>query len=339
MNKVRVGQIGVGGFGRYRREKMRETGLFDLVAVSDLNSANLQSAATEEDATPFESLDELLAVPGLEGLVISTGATTHTDFAARAMQSGLHVFVEKPLCCSHAEADLLRRVQRETNRVVGVGHGDNADDPGYLLARQYIDDGLFGTVACYEENSSHSGGLEIRPGDWRGKASQNPGGMLFQCGVHAFHRLVGLFGPISELVAMMRYDVHTTETADVASVLIRHESGVTGTLNCYHVTAYCHELRIFGTRCNLYLSSQPQSAYVQERLRGAIETRVAVEFPVPANSGGTGNLINWYNAIRGVGEARPGLEHGIAAVLPVFAAEESVQSKGIVPMISDPSAV
>ena len=236
MNKLKVGHIGVGGFGGYRRQKMRETGLFDLVAVSDLNDEILKKVAEEENAKAIASFDELIAFPGLEAVVISTGAVTHTDFAVRAMQAGLHVFVEKPLCCNVAEVELLRRTQRETNRVVGVGHGDVYDNSSFLLARKYIDEGILGNFACYEENSTHSGGLEIKPGDWRGLADSNPGGMLFQCGVHALHRLTALFGPVQEVMSMMRYDVHTTETADVANVLLRHESGIVGTLNCYHVT-------------------------------------------------------------------------------------------------------
>lgn len=334
MDKLKVGQIGVGGFGGYRRRSLRETGLFDLIAVADRNPQILTVAVREDGAKPCGSFDELLAVPGLEAVVISTGATSHADLAISAMRAGKHVFVEKPLCCDVAEIDRLRLAQRETGRVIGVGHNDVADDPGYLLARQYLDEGRLGTPACYEENSSHSGGLEIRPGDWRGEAAKNPGGMLFQCGVHAFHRLVALFGPVTELMAMMRYDVHTTETADVASVLIRHESGMVGTLNCYHVTAYCHELRLFGTMGSLYISSTPAWAFFQERKSNEIETRVPVEFPSPAQSSGMQNLANWFNAIRKGGEPNPGLQDGIDAVLPVFAAEISAQTGRLVQVLN-----
>ena len=35
--KMRVGMVGVGGFGSYRRDRMRETGLFEIVVAYDLN--------------------------------------------------------------------------------------------------------------------------------------------------------------------------------------------------------------------------------------------------------------------------------------------------------------
>jgi len=321
-DKMRVGMVGVAGFGGARRNRMREAGLFDIVACYDLNAKALANACQQEGAQAVGSYEELLAVDGLEGMVISTGADTHADFSLRAMRAGLHVFVEKPLCCSADEVRELLAAQRETGRVVGVGHNDNAGDRTILAAREQIDKGAIGTAACYEVNTSHSGGLVMGPGAWRNNRRRNPGGMLFQCGVHALHQLVGLFGPVRELTAMFRYDAHpATETADTASVLIRHESGMVGTLNCYHVTAYLHEFRLFGTKGNLYVNAGSQAWY-QQRKAGDPETREEIVMP-ESPVGNTSNVENWHRAVREGGLASPSLQDGINAVLPIFAAAES----------------
>lgn len=324
---LNVGMIGVANFGGARRKYLRETGLFQITACTDRNPSWLERAAAEESAVACGSFEELLEVPEIDAIVISTGATTHANFTEQAMLAGKHVFVEKPLCCSVAEVSRLRAVQRETGRVVGVGHHQNDSDPIVRLIRQYLGEGKIGQIAAYEENSSHSGGLNIRNDDWRGLPDRNPGGMLFQCGVHAIHTLNALFGPISEVQAMMRHDVHQeTGTADVASVLFRHADGMVGTLNCYHVTAYCHELRVFGTRGNLYIDTVGKRAWYQEALYGPAEPRV--EVPVPSIAGSeTANLRSWYDAIHSKGMADPGLEEGAMAVLPVFAAEEAARQR------------
>ncbi len=329
MRKMVVGMVGVGGFGTYRRQTMRDSGLFTLAAVCDRSAETLEKAAKEEGAKAAGSFDELLKFPGLEGIVISTGADSHAPFAIAAMKAGLHVFVEKPLCSSVAEVQALRSAQRETGRVVGMGHAHNASQPTMMLVRHYIDSGMLGTVTAYEENSSHSGGLIIKPGDWRGLAAKNPGGMLFQCGVHCFHSLTHLFGPVKAVAAMMRYDVNpNTETADAANVLCRHESGMIGTLNTYHTTAYLHELRVFGTGGNLYVSTHDGKASYQKRLVSATEERVAATGPAAPAWSAWGNLKTWYEAsVLGKGEADPSLEHGVRAVLPVFAAEVAAKEK------------
>ncbi len=94
-----------------------------------------------------------------------------------------------------------------------------------------LEDGTFGTVVTFEEVTAHSGGLEIKPGDWRGDPEKNPGGMLFQCGVHALHALHFYFGPVARVTAMMRHDAHPqTATADVAHCILQFSSGLIGTL-------------------------------------------------------------------------------------------------------------
>lgn len=319
-----VGMIGVSNFGGYRRNVMRETGLFKLAAAFDRNQSALEQVCQREGAKVCQSLDELLAVPGLEGLVVSTGVDSHAEFSIRGMQAGLHVFVEKPVCSSAEEVARMRDVAKQTRRLVAAGHTHNGVDPVNLLISDYAANGMLGTVASYEDNSSHSGGLEIKPGDWRGIRERNPGGMLLQCGVHALHRINFLFGPIREVAAMMRYDANpNTQTADVANVLIRHESGMLGTLNCYHVTAYFHELRVFGTAGNLYIDTHARKAQYQARKRGEVEPRVDVALPpTPEGHAGAG-MVSWFEAIRNNGELTPSLDEGAAALLPVLAAEIS----------------
>ncbi len=326
-NKLVVGQVGVANFGAYRRRQMKAAGCFDLVAVCDRNAEWLSAAAKEEGAKPYDDFEKMLSHPGLEGVVISTGADSHARFSIAAMERGLHVFVEKPLCCSVKEVEALRSAQKRTKRVVALGHNHCASDSLLNLAKKFIESGRLGTVVAFEENSSHSGGLEIKPGDWRGLADRNPGGMLFQCGCHALHALAYLFGPADEVQAMMRYDANpNTQTADAANVLLHCRSGLVGTLNCYHVTAYCHELRIFGTKGNLYFDTHNRRACFQPRKRGEVEERTPVKVPASPKTHLYGNLLSWFDGIRKGAEVYPGLEDGITAVLPIFAAEESAKS-------------
>ena len=325
VDKLTVGMIGVANFGATRRKRIRESGRITIAAVCDRNAEVLAAAAAEEQAAAYTAFDAMLLHPGLEAVVISTGADSHARFAIEAMRKGLHVFMEKPLCCSVAEVEALRQAMRETGRVVGVGHTHCPSDPLYTLAKRYMAEGRLGTMVAFEENSSHSGGLEIKKGDWRGLADRNPGGMLFQCGVHALHGLAYLFGPVDAVQAMIRNDANpNTETADAANVLLHCRSGgVIGTLNCYHVTAYCHELRIFGTKGNLYLDTHKQLAWFQPRRCNEIEERESVPVPPASERHAYEGLISWCDGIRKGTPVYPGLEDGIAAVLPVFAAEQS----------------
>ena len=326
--KMRVGMIGVGGFGGYRRARMRDSGLFELVAAYDLNPQALEQCRVEDGAQPVSSYEALLATPGIEAMIIATGAKFHAEQAMQAMAHGLHVFVEKPLCSTPDENAALLAMQRKTGLVVGVGHNDHSHDAHSVTIKRMIAEGEFGTVATFEKTTAHSGGLEIKPGDWRGDPEKNPGGMLFQCGCHALHELMFYFGPVSSVSCMMRYDVHTTLTADVAHCLLEFESGLVGTLSAYHVTPYRHTLNIFGTKMNLYIDTHaygdPDYIAIQRRKNCLMEPHVPFTFTGVTDP--CGNLRSFYTAVREGGEPYPSLKDGALAVAVIFAAEEAAKS-------------
>lgn len=330
--QLKVGQIGVGNFGAYRRARMRESGLFDLVAAYDHSSEFLQQAEQEDGARPCGSYEELLSTPGLEAVVISTGAKFHAEQALAAMKQGLHVFIEKPLCATPEEMSALFAAQRESGVVVGVGHTDHSNEKYSRRIKEMIDAGELGTLVAVEATACHSGGLVIKSGDWRGDPAKNPGGMLFQCGVHKLHELMFLCGPIKSVSAMMRYDANrNTQTADVAICNLQFESGVLASLNAYHVTPYKHFLHIYGTKKNLYFENrpgEPHNLYEQEvaaGYSGAVEPVLPVAM-FGSDEDACGNLRSWYTAIRTGSTPYPSLEDGARAVAVVFAAEEAART-------------
>ncbi|MBM4042062.1 MAG: Gfo/Idh/MocA family oxidoreductase [Planctomycetes bacterium] len=327
--RLKVAQIGVGGFGARRRELMRQTGLFELVAAYDLNPEALVRCEKDDGAKPVANYEALLATPGIEAVVISTGAKFHADQVIQAAERGLHVFVEKPLCSTQDEVTALLDVRKKTGVVIGVGHNDHRHDPVALTIKKMIDEGAFGKVATFEETTCHSGGLMIKPGDWRGDPAKNPGGMLFQCGCHALHELMFYFGPITEVSAMMRYDVHTTLTADVALCHLKFASGLIGTLNAYHVSPYRYTLNIFGTKMSLYRNEryfdEGTTLVMQEEfLDGKKQPMKTV--PVEGPMDHAGGLRSFYEGVRHGTLVYPDLMDGARAVAVIFAAEESART-------------
>ncbi len=135
---LRVGQVGTGGFGAYRRDRIRDTGLFQLAATYDVDPRAMELARAEDGAAPAASYEALLETPGIEAIVISTGAKYHAEQTVAALRKGLHVFVEKPLCATRDEVADLLRAQRETGLVVGVGHADHAHSARSLAIRELL---------------------------------------------------------------------------------------------------------------------------------------------------------------------------------------------------------
>jgi len=313
--KLQVVQIGVGGFGGYRRQAMRETGLFNLAAACDWNEAALKRCVEEEGCEAVDSYEELISRKGIDAVIISTGGKYHAEQAVAAAERGLHVFVEKPLCSTIEEVRAIAEAQKKTGVVIGVGHNDHKHDAVSLTIKKMLDDGELGKIATFEKTTCHNGGLQIKPGEWRGDPEKNPGGMLFQCGVHALHELMFYFGPIKAVSSTMRYDVHTTKTADVAMCHLQFESGLVGSLNAYHVSPYRHTLSIFGTKSSIYRDErffdegtiiEMQTSY----LDGKKEPKVPVK--LIGESDRCGNLRSFYEAVKNGGVPYPSFVDGKA---------------------------
>jgi predicted dehydrogenase len=329
--KLKVGMVGVGGFGAHRRLRMRDTGLFVLAAAYDRNAEAMEAAAREDGAAVTGSFGEMLATPGIEAMIVSSGAAFHAEHAIAAMERGLHVFVEKPLASTMEEVRAILAAQKKTGLVVGCGHHDHSADAYSRTVKQRIETGELGTIVAFEATTAHSGGFHIKPGDWRGSREHNPGGMLFQCGVHKLHELAYYFGPVRRIRAVMRYDLHTSETADVAFCQVEFANGLLGSLNAYHITPSLQSTVIIGTKAAIFKDDRPwKGEYGQWIQRipcpmdGSIEARVPLE--LEGETDACGNLRSFHRAVTQGGVAYPSAVDGARALAPVFAAEESTRT-------------
>jgi predicted dehydrogenase len=129
---------------------------------------------------------------------------------------------------------------------------------------------------------------------------------------------------------MMRYDVHTTKTADVAHCILEFESGLIGTVSAYHVTPYRHTLHLFGTAMSLYIDDRAPSygdaSVIRSQKRGNCVAEPLLPFALEEGGDPCGNLRSFYKAVREGGTPYPSLIDGARAVAAVFAAEESAKS-------------
>jgi predicted dehydrogenase len=328
--KLVTAQVGVGHFGGARRNYMRQTGLFDLVACFDLKEEEMAHAEEHDGAKPCASFEAMLETPGLEALVISTGAKFHAEQIIAGLERGLHVFTEKPLCSTPQEVQDLIAAEKKSGKVVVVGHNALHTNPVSLRMKEMFDSGELGEICHFEKTTGHHGGFCIKPGNWRGDPEKNPGGMLFQCGVHGYHELMFLFGPIKAVTATMRDDINKdTETVDIALTQLEFESGLIGSLNAFHVSPYRHYFNIYGTKSNLYMENYCFDTGMKFHKQtftvdNAEEPWVPEEMPV-SQVDMTSNLRNFYDAVVNDGTPSPSLLDGARAVSVVFAAEKSAQ--------------
>ena len=93
----------------------------------------------------IESLGPVLDDPAVRAVVLATPARTHFELARRVLESGRHVFVEKPLATSVAEVDALDALARARGLTLMAGH-TFLYNPAVLALRRLIADGELGRI-------------------------------------------------------------------------------------------------------------------------------------------------------------------------------------------------
>jgi predicted dehydrogenase len=117
--RLMVGLIGAGHFGRYHALKLAGAKRAKLIGLADASPDRAKTVAWEAGC-PVKSVDEIL--DSAQAVVIAAPAEFHYDLAARALKAGKHVLVEKPIAATLEQASALAALAQSTGLVLQVGH-------------------------------------------------------------------------------------------------------------------------------------------------------------------------------------------------------------------------
>ena len=118
---LKIGVLGVGHLGKIHLNCLSMIeGLFEVTGFFDPDKGHSEEASARFGLKRFEDLDELLDAVDVVDIVTPT--VMHFDLAQRAMRKGKHLFIEKPVTQTVAQAEELIRLQKELNLVVQIGH-------------------------------------------------------------------------------------------------------------------------------------------------------------------------------------------------------------------------
>ena len=199
-NPLNVGLIGFGLAGRVFHAPL-------IHANPNLRLTHIVQRHGEEaerkypQAKILRNADELFTEKSIELVVVATPNGSHLELAAKALNAGKHVVVDKPFTITSADADELIDLSRKMGRVLSVFQNRRWDGD-FLTVRQILDQGRLGRLAEYESRFDRFRPA-LKPGAWREEAI--PGsGVLFDLGSHLIDQAIVLFGHPQGIFADLR---------------------------------------------------------------------------------------------------------------------------------------
>ncbi len=154
-DQPRVAVIGCGAWGRNIVRCFAQLGA--LEAVVDNNAETIESLVALFGCRAM-SVEQALAAPDIDAIVIATPPSGHKDLALAAIAGGKHVFIEKPVTLDHAEAVAIVAAARDASRVMMTGHILQFH-PAYRKLKELVQAGALGRVQRINANRLNLGAV------------------------------------------------------------------------------------------------------------------------------------------------------------------------------------
>src|SRR5262252_618512 len=211
MDRVRLAIVGCGNISQLNAPGYLRHPRCDVVALCDTMPERAARRAREWSITPriYSDFKQVLEDPAVDAVELLTPTWMHADQIVAALAAGKHVSAQKPLAISVAEADRIAAA------VASVCTTTRATEnflyyPPIVKAKELLDAGVIGEPSLVRIHTTRAkdivgATLTMDPEAlvWRRHPGRNPGGALYDDGVHKYATAMYWIGEIGEISAIV----------------------------------------------------------------------------------------------------------------------------------------
>ena len=310
---MKVACIGMGWWSDVLGDAIKRSGKLTIAGCYTRSAEKRDKFAAKYGCRAYPSYEAVLADRTIEAIVNTTPNAAHLETTRAAAEAGKHVFLDKPIANTVADARALTEACRRAKVVLALGYQRRRENH-FRWVRRQITEGAFGRLVNAEANISRDRLGQIDLNSWRYTAEGMPGGVMLQIGIHYTDVLEYLIGPIVAVRGQLAQLVLPGDNPDVASLLLEHENGALSTLNASYASASEYYLmNIYGKDATAYYDLHGGLRV----LRRGEQTPVAV--PCAKNDALAEELEEFAAAVRGQGRLEVGGEYGTRSLAVVRA--------------------
>ena len=320
MDKLRLGVVGLGWFGNVLAESASASGAADVVSCFARSPDTRAAFAERHGCRAAETLDALLGDDEVEAIVLATPHSTHADLVEQAASAGKHVFVEKPLTLTVADAKRAIAATDTAGVVLQVGQ-NRRRQPANRRIKRMLDAGELGTLLQLENFHSAAGGHKPDLPAWRKDASECPFGGMTALGVHTVDTFHHWVGPARRVAAFSTRIAGLTGLDEATTVMLEYEGGVLGTIGTNYFTAPVVTTTAYGTEAIAWNEEDGKRFFVQPRTDGARTEHEIEQLDTVADE-----MTEFVRSIRGEATPETGGAEGLEVAAVLEAIGRSVES-------------
>lgn len=246
---IRAAIVGLGWWGKTLVESLQAGSSemrFDAGTTRTITPDTQDFARTHEFKL-HANYEEVLSDANVDAVVLATPHSMHVAQIIAAAKAGKHVFCEKPLALSRADADAAVAAAQRAGITLAVGYNRRLH-PAMTDLHKRIESGDLGTILHLEGTMCFPNALALTAAQWRAHRSETPCGGLTPMGVHTIDALIDLFGEVEEVFCFSLRRAVQIDADDTTSILLRMKAGMSAYLATMTATAGNYRIQVYGSQ-------------------------------------------------------------------------------------------
>jgi predicted dehydrogenase len=245
MEPLGVAVVGLGWWGRIVAALLK--GDAKLKVLKGVDPAPAAAELGRSLGVQIASFEEVLADAAIQGVILCTPHTQHCEQIVAAAKARKHVFCEKPLSLSRADALRAVKACNENEVVLAVGHEKRFEPPVQALV-QMAKAGELGKLLQIEANFSQDKFLSLTPDNWRMSETEAPAGPMTATAIHLLDLSVGLLGPAQHVFARVRQLGSRLTNGDTLALLVSFKNGSNALISAMLATPFDGRFALYGNK-------------------------------------------------------------------------------------------
>jgi predicted dehydrogenase len=225
--RFNIGLIGCGYMGNRRAQNLGMQG--QLYACADKDIKKAQALAQAYEAHLFSDWNDLIRCAHVDIVLIATPHDLLAPIARVALESGKHVFIEKPGARTPSELGSLHALTEKKAVKVRVGF-NHRYHPALMKARDLVDSGALGELMFLRGRYGHGGRLGYEQ-EWRSNPAISGGGHLMDQGPHMIDLARWFLGEFSDVHGSAQTYFWNMPVEDNAFLILKTEEKKTAFLH------------------------------------------------------------------------------------------------------------
>lgn len=343
---VGVAIIGTGAWSGAVGDVLRKSRKVKLITCFDVLPEKRRIFSEKFGCDQDDRFEDVLKRDDVEGVHLTSPNAAHAEQAVAAAEHGKHVFVEKPIANTVADARRMIEACRQSQVVLMVGHHLRRLT-GFRKMKELIEGGVLGKPIQVEGNFSQNLGFALTPESfrWRGDDSGCPAGSLMTLGIHHVDIFNYLFGPIRSAFSYFNKLCIPAPVEDVSATVVQFESGILGYLGSNYASPKALWLYVYGTeanlKCTVTLPELPFEEYLQLWQKVDQTTKLEIfrkgktgsqDVPIPTGNPILEEVEEFADCIREGKRPETDGQGALAALALIRAAIESARTGAPVPV-------